>query len=209
MIQRTRFIDVFSGSDERDGQKINIQAGCQLDIFTILVGQRASRQAAPLQIDPLVIGQLATKQHGGTYSRPFNCPYLEHDIAVIQHEDVAVADILGQCLVGHANGILVAIVFAQRSIEHKLRTLFEDYLLVTETIDPDFWPLQVAQNSDRSTDFLRTLTDQINPATMLYGISMGKVDANHVDSTVQQRNHRLRVIRCRPQGGDDFGLSDH
>jgi hypothetical protein len=141
--QLARHVHVGGALREGDGDEIDADLGGRLDVVHVLAGQRRRGQAAALAVDALVVGQLAADDDAGVDLMAAHAGDLELQAAVVEQQDVAMTDVLGQILVVEADALLVA----ERALGVEDEGFAGDQrdLAVLELADADLRPLQVAR----------------------------------------------------------------
>ena len=106
--QLARHVHVGGALREGDGDEIDADLGGRLDVVHVLAGQRRRGQAAALAVDALVVRQLAADDDAGVNLLAAHAGDFELQAAVVEEQDVAIDDVLGQVLVIEADAFLVA-----------------------------------------------------------------------------------------------------
>src|SRR5581483_5526938 len=89
--QAARLLDIGRIASERYGDVINFLLRAELDVLPILVAQSGRGDSAALPIEPLAVGQLTADANLGFDPGAAHPSHLEHDLAVIEQQDVTVA----------------------------------------------------------------------------------------------------------------------
>ncbi len=199
------------GGIAREGhrQVVDLHLCSHLDVGAILVGQRRRGKAAALAVDALVVRQRATDQHLGNQARRRDFDHTQLNAAVIQQENVARTAVVDQRLVINAYGRGVASLLVEAGVQHEPLSFLQINLRLGEARDADLRPLQVRQNGDEAPLPLRGLAHEQRPGQVIFGLAVGKVQANNIDAGIDQMLDGLGRIRGRAEGCDYFCSSLH
>ena len=205
--QLSSVVQIGTGAREGDGQVIYAHQSRGLDVFLVFVGQRRSGEATAFLVDPLVVGQGTCHRDGGIDASAFDALDQQLHAAIVQQQQIAGNDVLGQGLVVDPDLLLIAFPLAQRGIQYELVTEGEENLAVFEGRDPDLGPLQIAQNGDVLAEAGGQLTNLFGPQDMILSTAVGEVHAHHVGARLDDPFEDARTVGGRAHGGHDLGSS--
>ena len=115
--QRPGLLDIGSAADERDGEIIGADLNPVQQVLAVFPGQGACGQASPLQVDPLVVRQLSTRDNPAMHLRLDQVDHFQHDTPVVYKQGISGIDVLGQCPVCDTHLCLVARALRQGRVE--------------------------------------------------------------------------------------------
>ena len=189
------------GKGHRD--KVGLEGDRGLDVVHVLGGERRGRQATPLTVDALAIGQHTAdgdRAGNGGVGDPIN----SHDhAAIVEQQRIAGLHVVNQRLVIEPDARLVT-QFAS-DIKGELIAFDQADLATGEFSDPDLGPLQVGEHADIPTEPGGDLAHHAHQTGVRIGRSMGEIDPHDIDTGQDHAFDRDRITGCRPEGGNDLG----
>jgi hypothetical protein len=105
--------------------------------------------------------------------------------------------------------MLIAAFQRTLRIQDKPVFLIEHHEIVLEPADADLRPLQVTQQTYLATAGAGPVPYTFTTLALLIVRVVGEVEANHIDTGMNELVHDLRVIRGRSQSCNDLGASWH
>jgi hypothetical protein len=106
--QLARHVHVGRALGEGDGKIVGADLRRRLDVVHVLGRQRWRREAAALAVDALVVRKRAAVQDDGVDFLVDDLANFEYDASVVEQQNVAGADVLGQLLVVETDALLIA-----------------------------------------------------------------------------------------------------
>ena len=131
----------------------------------------------------------------------------EHDPAVVEQQGIAGADIFRQILVIEPDTFLIA-EFAT-CVEDEAVVGFQCDLAILKLANPDFRPLQIGKDADRTAQFGSDLADGIGQRNVIFGLAVREIQADDVNAGTEQFFEGFGSVGSRAEGGDDLGMAGH
>ena len=133
--------------------------------------------------------------------------HFEFQAAIVEEQDVAIDDILGQVLVIEADTFLVA----ERAlgVEDEFFAGHEGDPACLEFADANLRPLQVAQDADRAPELGCRRANPLGTRPMIVGRAMREIHAHDVDAGLHHAVQNFRRGGGGAQRGNDLGMAGH
>jgi hypothetical protein len=195
--------EVVAAPHERHRDPIDVEAGAELQVLDVLVGQRRDREVGVGEVDPLVVREHPAERHLGADRRRLDPDDPQRQAAVVEEEGVAALHVVAEPGVGHpdAGRVARAVVGAG---ERERRALDQDDLVVDEAADADLGALQVLQDADVDAELVGDLADALDVGAVDVGGAVGEVEAEDVDARLDELTDPLGRARGGPEGRDDL-----
>src|SRR5690606_9397920 len=132
-----------------------------------------------LAVDALVVGQLATSNHGAMHGTALDAVYPQLDQAVIEQQDIAASAVLRQILVAKADTTLVTGVLIKAGIQGEAGTVTQRDAAIAETGDADLRALQVGKDGNTAPLLRRRGTNTCRHLAVSLSTTVGKVQPEH------------------------------
>jgi hypothetical protein len=206
--QAAGFVQIGRRANERHGKEIGAHLGGQLDVVTVLVGQRRHGETAALAVQALAVREAATDDDAGVDLGANHIEDGERHEAVIEQQHVARDHILGQVVVADAHAGLVAGRGIRAAIEHEAVARQQVDRAVSELLDTDLRALQVGQDANFAAHCIGGGAHGVGAGAVVIGGTVRQVQANDIHALLQDLLEHARRIGGRAEGGDDLGAAN-
>ena len=94
----------------------------------------------------------------------------------------------------NTNAALAALHHAKRTVQKKRLTVGQCHAVVLESADSNFGSLQITHDADFAAAFLGSGTQDGSPASVIFGVTMGKVQARDIQARFDHTAQRIYVV---------------
>ena len=188
-------------------QRRSSSAGLQTpaEVLLVLLGEGGDAHGDTGQVDALVVGHRARDDGAGRDDRPVHALDLDAHLAVVDQEEIAGLDVVGQALERRAHEVARAhdvVGGDPQDVAHG-----EVVRAVAELSEADLRALQVDEDRDGAAGVLRGLAHIGETDLVLGVVAVAQVHAGHVDAGIDDRADHLVRLGGGAQGGDDLRAS--
>ncbi len=197
-------LDVLGPADETQREVVDADLQGILHVLPILLGERRRRHLDPGEVHSLVGRQNTAVDDAAAHARSVDAGDLHRQQAVVQQDPGADAGVSGEAFVRRGQ------LIAPRDVlggEHHLLTRRE-LPRRGQIADANARALEVEQDGDRQVHLLRDAPGGGDPLRTQLGGAVGRIDAQHVGSGLEQRADARLVPGRGSQGRDDLSAAN-
>ena len=110
--------------------------------------------------------------------------HFHFDAAVVEHQNVAGGNVFNQLLVVDAHPLGCAGVLVHAGVENEGLPGFQEYLVIGEPRDAQLGTLKVGEKGNKAALCCSGFTNLAGPGHVLFGAAMGKIQASHVNASL-------------------------
>lgn len=181
---RVHVDDVVGRADERQRDHVDAEAHGEAEVLAVLVGQGRDADGDTRQVDALVVADLTADDRLGEHVGVGDLDRAEHDLAVVDEQDVAGSHVSGQPVVGGPDDRVVAVDRAGRDGE-ALAGAQRDRT-AGEATGADLGALEVDEDADGSAGRVAGGAD-VAVDLLVHGVvTVGEVEAGDVHAGVDE-----------------------
>src|SRR5690606_34451106 len=179
----------------------------ELEVHSVLFGQRRGGDGHVRQRDSLVVGDLTAVGHHAADIRSGDLEYLDGDPTVVDEQPVAGADLLRQPRVGagdpgtRTRNVLTSDDDAVTGVPLD-RACFEP-------AQADLRSLEVGEDADWPVRLLRRLAYPVDAPLVLVVVSVAEVQPSDVHARRHELTDAVKAVDGRPEGTDDLRATLH
>src|SRR4029079_10192938 len=200
--QLARHVHVFLVLRERHGEVFRVDRDRGLHVVHVLCRQRGRRQDAAHAVDAFVIRQSAADLDARDDLSAAYRLDAKADQPVVEQQNDAGRDVVGQLLVIEADAFLVAQV--ARRVERELLTGLEHDLAGGELADAYFRALQVDHDRDLAAKRSRRIAHHARALLVVRRGAVRKIQPYDVDAGSEHSRQHVDGAAGRTERGDYF-----
>jgi hypothetical protein len=205
--QLARHVHVFLVLRKGHGQVFRVDRDRGLHVVHVLGRQRRRRQAAAHAVDAFVVRQSAADLDARDDRGAADRLDAQANQPVVEQQDDAGSDVVGQLLVIESDAFLVAQV--PRGVERELLAGLEHDLAGSELADADLRALQVGHDRDLATQRSRRIAHHARAPLVVRRGAMRKIQPYDVDAGSEHSRQHVGGAAGRTERGDYFGRALH